>query len=237
MNKGLISLILVFLAVFTVNCNAWVWETHQNIVDKVYSDMPRELQVKLNLSLMEEGSIAPDKVFHNNVLHHYPQSYELALKALNENNDWDNISYNFGIATHYISDSFSAPHYISNEPYKLHEEFEKQIKNYIPKTKCYNYRIDLKKGLENGSLNYREWGEWLLTKNKEIPEREVEQAMTLVYSIAFDKFNFNCNNKTRVEYAKGFFNWNGFFKFLIFIGIILVLYIVYRTIKRFKYKK
>lgn len=237
MNKRFLSLILMVFAISVTSSYAWNWDTHQAIVDKLYSDMPRDLQIKLNLSLMEEGSIAPDKVLHNNIFHHYPPSYNLALVAINEGVDWNDISYNFGIATHYISDSFSAPHYITKEPYNLHSEFEKQVGKYISKIDCNDYNIDLKTGLENGSLNYKDWGDWLLTKDKTIPEKEVDSAMKVVYSVAIDKFKFSCNKKTEVEYITEIVDFNDILKFSEYLGGVLLLYIFYRTIKRFKYKK
>lgn len=236
MGKRVFIMVLAFLIIFP-NSLAWKWETHQNLVEKLYDDIPRELQTKLNISLMKEGSIAPDKDFHDNVLHHYPQSYELALEWVNKNGSFDEISYNFGVAAHYISDSFVAPHYISKEPYKLHDEFEGQAKKYIPKVKCYNYDIELKQGMENGSLNYKDWGEWLLTKDKKIPEKEADSAMMLIYSVAFDKFNFECNKKTKVEYIKEYFSYKLLFKLLAVLLLILFLYIFYRIIKRFKYRR
>lgn len=236
MNK---EVILVILALFLIlpNCFAWQWETHQGIAEKLYDDMPRELQQKLNLSLMKEGSIAPDKVFHDNIFHNYPKSYTLALIWLNKGGNWDNTSYNFGVAIHYISDSFSAPHYIIRESSKDHTEFERQAKNYIPKTKCSSYNLTLKEGMETGSLNYKDWGEWLLNKNKEIPEKEVDDAMKLVYSVAFDKFNFACNKKTEFEYSTEYFSSETLKDIITFFGALLLLNIVYRIIKRFKYKK
>src|SRR3989344_4367570 len=127
----------------------WVWETHQMFAEKTYNSMPSDLREKLNLTAMKEGAIAPDKDFHDNIKHHYPPSYELALKWLNfscdADCDYNNIIYNFGVASHYISDSFVAPHYIAKEPSYLHSEFERQ--SYISKVKCYDYNLDLEDAL------------------------------------------------------------------------------------------
>ena len=76
----------------------WGWETHQMFAEKTYNSMPSDLREKLNLTAMKEGAIAPDKDFHDNIKHHYPPSYELALKWLNfscdADCDYNNVSYN-----------------------------------------------------------------------------------------------------------------------------------------------
>ena len=231
--KKITIIILCFLIIPSVS--AWGWNTHQMFVEKVYDSMPLELQSKLNLSLMKEGAIAPDKDFHDNVWHHYPPRYNLSLKCLdfdchNECNYTD-ASYRFGVATHYISDSFVAPHNIRNEPSKLHSEFERQ--KYISKVKCNDYNLDLKKNLEIGSENSKDWGEWMLNKDEKIVNREVDQAMMLVYSVAFDKFDFKCAKLTKIEFMKGYFTKRNFIIGIIFLGVIILT--LYFLNKRFKY--
>src|SRR3989344_1639489 len=116
----ILSILLLIPNVF-----AWNWFTHQEIGENVYNALPEDLQNKLNLEKIKEGTIAPDKDFKDNVRHHYPQSYNLTLHWLDvaknslETQDYDNASYAFGVATHYVSDSFSAPHYVKNEQNKL----------------------------------------------------------------------------------------------------------------------
>lgn len=229
--KKLTIIILCFLLIPGVF--AWKWGTHQMFAEKVHSSMPLELQEKLNLSLMKDGAIAPDKIFHDNVWHHYPPSYNLTLKWLDFDCsiecNYTNVSYNFGVALHYISDSFVAPHYISKESSKLHSEFEGQGEKYVSKIKCIDYNLDLKKNLEIGSENYKDWGEWLLSKDENIVHREIDQAMMLVYSVAFDKFGFECVGMTKIKKLGGYFN-----KKVIIISIILLLILIFVLIKRFK---
>lgn len=229
--KKLTIIILWFLLIPTVF--AWRWETHEMFVEKVYGSMPLELQNKLNLSLMKEGSVAPDKVFHDNIWHHYPPSYNLTLQWLDfdcsADCNYTDVSYRFGVAVHYISDSFVSPHYISKEPWELHSEFEKQGGKYVSKIKCGDYNLDLKKSLEIGAENYKDWGEWILSKDEGIVQREIDQGMLLVYSVAFDKFDFECVRMTRVEKLKGYLS-----KKVIIIGIVLLIIIIFVLIKRFK---
>jgi len=233
--KKITIIILCFLIIPSVS--AWGWNTHQMFVEKVYDSMPLELQDKLNLSLIKEGAIAPDKDFHDNVWHHYPLSYNLSLKWLdfdchNECNYTD-ASYGFGVAVHYISDSFVAPHNIKKENWKLHSEFEKQGNKYVSKVKCNDYNLDLKKNLEIGSENSKDWGEWILNKDENIVYREIDQAMMLVYSTAFDKFDFKCAKLTKIEFMKGYFTKRNFIIGIIFLGVIILT--LYFLNKRFKY--
>ena len=233
--KKITIIILCFLIIPSVF--AWGWNTHQMFVEKVYDSMPLELQERLNLSLMKEGAIAPDKDFHDNVLHHYPPSYNLSLKWLdfdchNECNYTD-ASYRFSVAAHYISDSFVAPHNIKKENWKLHSEFEKQGKKYVSKVKCNDYNLDLKKNLEIGSENSRDWGEWMLNKDEKIVYREIDQSMMMIYSVAFDKFDFKCAKLTNIEKMKGYLTKRNIFIGLIFLVVIML--ILYFLNKRFKY--
>ena len=188
---------------------AWGWSVHQGLAEKVYDSFQIDVQGNLNLTLIKEGSIAPDKVFKNNRLHHYPPSYKLAGEWFNktkvsyEKRDYNNASYAFGVMTHYISDSFVAPHYISGEDYDLHSKFENQAKNYELKTKCNKQKYDLNKSLYYASTAAeREWEPWLISKDSLIPINEAERALELLYSISLDLFNTSCIIPTKVEYSK-----------------------------------
>ncbi len=230
MKKGIVLIMLCFLITLNISY-AWNWQTHQMFVEKTYNSMPLDLREKLNLTAMKEGAIAPDKDFHDNVKHHYPPSYELALKWLNfscdVDCDYNQVSYDFGVASHYISDSFVAPHYISKEPSYLHSEFERQ--NYISKVKCYDYNLNLEDGLKIGSENYKDWGEWLVSKDKNIIYNEIDEAMTAIYSVAFDKFNFECATKeTKVEYITGYVTKENTLLGSGFLFVIIILLFLFK---------
>ena len=79
--KKFVFIILLFF--FIPSVISWNWNTHQNIAEKIYYSLPFEEQNNLNLSLIKEGSIAPDKDFKDNVLHHYPPSLNKSLYWLN----------------------------------------------------------------------------------------------------------------------------------------------------------
>jgi len=195
--------IYLFLIVFIVLINdvdAWNSYYHKSLAEKAHYSLDFETQEKLNLSLIKEGAVAPDLVFHDVVWHHYPPSYNLAKKWLDEarlnylNKNYNEASYSFGVATHYITDSFVAPHYTRKEPGNLHSEFENIDRSYKFKTKCHNDSLDLNYSLNIGTLNKNDWGLWLLTKDNEIPKKEVEQALYTLYPVALETFNATCNN-------------------------------------------
>lgn len=182
------------------NADAWNSYYHKALVEKAYYSLDFETKEKLNLSLIKEGAVAPDLIFHDVVLHHYPPSYDKAVKWLSDakrdysNKEYNEASYAFGVAAHYITDSFVAPHYIRREPGSLHSEFENINRIYKFKTKCHNNSLNLNYTMYLGSLNKNDWGLWLLTKDSEIPKKEAEQALYSLYPVILETFNASCNN-------------------------------------------
>lgn len=185
---------LLFIIVFLVG---WKGTVHISAVDSIYYSMPPSLKEKINLSLMETASIAPDRVYKDFASHKYPYSYNKTRLLLEQakrsykNQDFNNASYSFGLASHYMLDSFDAPHYIVKETSKMHNEFESVSLNAF--VDCKNYDLPL------SSMNYREsgkkdWTAWLETKNSSIQERELEAAMKLLYSSSIETFDFECSN-------------------------------------------
>lgn len=188
---------LIFFIIFLLipQAHAWGFQTHKNIIEYVYLNLPLETQQKLNLTRLEEGSIMPDLVFKDTTKHHYPYSLLEAKKWLNNDSD---LSLNIGIASHYITDSFAAPHNIFGENYKDHAAFEKQIETYSPIVSCSNYNFKLE-DLKIGTLNSKDWPIWLKTKDKSIPQREVDQATKFLFSIVLQKLNATCIKQTEVN--------------------------------------
>lgn len=195
MNKPIL-LIFVFI-LLAINVNAWNSKTHESLVENIYYSMPENLQNKLNLSALKYGSTSPDLVFHDTVRHHYPNSQEFAYKYLQNITDLETFSYNFGVASHYITDSFVAPHYISKEDTKDHTAFE-TFKNYTIKTNCQNYNYTLN-DLYLGEKNKDDWGPWLKTRNPEIPQKALEQSQQFLFSIALEMLNYSCNKEVIYE--------------------------------------
>ncbi len=186
---------LVVLLLYLPNSYAWKWDTHFSIVESVYYSMPNELQSKVNFSRMKEGSVAPDKNFKDFKKHSYPASLILAKKWLSDKSD---MAYNFGVASHYISDSFVAAHNIAGEDYNDHERFEITVLKYKPEVECRNYNLNLDRDLVKATESKKDWGFWLKTKDKKIVQKEVDNVMRLIYSISLDYFNYTCRQSTKV---------------------------------------
>ena len=219
--------LIILLLVILISTSAWNWNTHQNIALKVYNDFQPQLQFKLNSTLIREGSIAPDKDFHDNVLHHYPPSYKKALYWMDILNnslkaqDYENASYAFGVITHYLSDSFASPHAVAKEPYDLHAKFEKQPTNYISKTKCAQYNLNINETLyEYSQKGQQDWNNWLKTNSDSIPKNEVDSSIRLIYSFSLKTFNTTCAEKTQIIKAKYFITPRIILYFIILIILI-----------------
>ena len=88
-------------------------------------------------------------------------------------NDTD-ISTNLGIASHYITDSYAAPHNIFGEKPFQHAAFEKQVSKYYPKVSCKDYNLKIEE-LDGALTTSKDWSIWLKTKNIKIPKNEVKK--------------------------------------------------------------
>lgn len=224
-------LLIFVLLLFASSASAWNGKTHESLVENIYYSMPVQLQGQLNLTAMKYGATAPDLVFHDTVRHHYPPSQEFAYSYLSNITSISDFSYNFGVASHYISDSFVAPHYVSGENYTLHSKFENQLNDYAVQAKCidYGYSIeDLHIGAENGN----DWQLWINNNyNKSIPEKELEQSQQFLYSIAQKMLNYSCAQNYLGYSEKSLFNAEdiGYLAILIFLIILILL-------KLFKHK-
>ncbi len=209
----------------------WNSNYHRSLAETVYYHLDPEIRGNLNLSLIKYGATSPDLVFHDTRFHHYPISYGLAERwligaKLNYSlKEYNKASYSFGVASHYISDSFVAPHYVSREPGSLHSEFENI--NYKFKSKCNANKIDLNQSLYLGSLNQEDWAIWLLSKNKNIPEKEVEEALSVLYPISLETFNSSCNNIETEISKKSYFNFKNVFY------ILIITFPIYFLIRKF----
>ncbi len=234
------AILLIFLIILSLNIS-WNWPNHQILVERVYYTLDFKTQQELNITLLKEGAIAPDKVFHDNVRHSYPRSYaqtKIWLEKASDSydkKDFDNASYFFGIASHYISDTFAAPHNVQKEPPKLHLEFE-SVK-YKPKTKCTGNKIiqDLNYSLFEATQGKKEdWSEWVNTRNDEIPKKGIDQSLELLYPLAIQIFNSSCSIIETEIIKIPFKIYNK--KSLILLSIVILVLFLYFIKKKNKFK-
>src|SRR3990170_830062 len=107
MNKKYLMVFLYLLLAIPTSYS-WNFRTHETFVENVYNSFPRNIQSNLNLTALKEGSTAPDNVFRDYRNHHYPPSYTKALFWLNKTktsyneSNYNEASYSFGVASHYI---------------------------------------------------------------------------------------------------------------------------------------
>jgi len=161
---------------------------HATVVDVVFDILPQEITANLDKEIMKESSDDPDQKFKDMVNHHYPPSYKKATKWLDEgktsydNKDYKHASYCFGVASHYISDTFMAPHCVSRESNKDHHNFEKAIDTITPKADYLKGDLEslMIKGVEQGQ---KDWKIWKQTKDISIVQSEADEAASTFYSI------------------------------------------------------
>jgi hypothetical protein len=166
---------------------AWKWDTHSNIVEQVYYDLPNDVQTKLSMKSMDDGSNDPDQKFHDTRSHSFPSSYSRAIewldkgKAAYHDGDYDYASYCFGVASHYISDSFSAPHCVSGEESDMHTKYEEQGILLKPKITYNSTSIyeSMDQGHRQGSMD---WETWNGSFSSGIVQNDLNNAASASYS-------------------------------------------------------
>lgn len=200
--KGLIILIVVIM-VFSPSASAWHVITHESIAEKIYYAMPLNVQYNLNLSEMRVGAAAPDLIFKDggNGGHKYPKSYEKAIKWLKKGKtayhkgNYNYASYCFGVASHYISDSYVVAH-CANIGKSDHKNYEKQSKEMKPSTIW--YREDQFKDINfsvvghNESLNSKlteayktgetRWDMWIEKRSMALVQLDLDNAAVIAYN-------------------------------------------------------
>lgn len=197
-----VFLIITIITLSTIPASsAWSGYTHSQIIDTVYQGLPSDVQNNLNLEVMENASIVPDKVFNDRTYHSYPKSYEKAKiwldkgKAAYGAGNYQEASYDYGVASHYISDTFSAPHGVSKESSSDHSNYEKQGSKLKP-TATYKTG-DLKTLMENGyNQDGASWNEWMQTKDTKIVQNNLNDAASVTLSAICDSINVNATTSS-----------------------------------------
>ncbi len=191
MNKVIImSVLLITIPLVQMSAvSAWNWNTHQEIVESNYHSLPPEMQKNLNLEVMKKGSNDPDFAFFDFKYHSYPNSYEKVTYWLSEgqkhykNGDYYYASYCYGVASHYITDSFSAPHTacISGPNHILYE-----AKASFLEPEEVKVTGDLNSTMYNGDLNgEKSWNTWIKSKDDSLIQNDLNQATGVSYNALY----------------------------------------------------
>ena len=182
-------IVILFLAItlsFAPTSSAWNWNTHSQIVDQVYYSLPASVQANLNLNAMRDGSNDPDQIFHDFRDHSYPFSYTKAVYYLNLAKSYYNqkkyiqASKDYGIASHYISDTFSAPHCVSGEKYSQHQAYENSANKLIPHITT--VKGNLKTLQQNGYFSGKtDWNSWEKSKKSYYIQKDLNSAVSVTF--------------------------------------------------------
>lgn len=190
----LIILLVGVSILLTPTSTAWSWETHSEIVEAVYNGLPAEVQKNLNLDIMKNASNDPDEIFKDFTYHSYPKSFEKAQSWLDKGKDAYNIgdfnaaSHDYGVASHYISDTFSAPHGVSKESSADHTKYEDQARKLKPVAiyKSGDLNSMMQEGYTQDGLS---WDQWLQTKNNDIIQKNLNEGASVSLSAIKDSIN------------------------------------------------
>lgn len=191
---NVLVIFMMFVLTLAPSSEAWGWKTHSDIVDAIYYGLPPEVQKNLNLQTMRDASNDPDEVFKDFNSHSYPNSYTKAKswldkgKAAYERGDYNEASYDYGVASHYISDTFSAPHCVSKEKESDHTKYEDQAKSLKPTATYISGDLNtmMKDGYTQGAAS---WNEWLQTKNTAIVQNNLNAGASAALSAIKDSIN------------------------------------------------
>ncbi|MGV8143320.1 MAG: zinc dependent phospholipase C family protein [Methanothermobacter sp.] len=187
-------LFLVISLVFAPASSAWNWQTHSQIAEAIYHGLPSDVQQKLDLNIMKEASNDPDEIFKDFRHHSYPKSYQKAEswleqgKTAYDRGDYENASYCYGVASHYISDTFSAPHCVSKESSSDHSKYEDQAEKLTPVATYTSGDLNLK--MEDGyNQGKTSWSEWLQTHDEAIVQENLNMGASAALSAIKDSIN------------------------------------------------
>jgi hypothetical protein len=175
---------LMICIIFAPVSSAWTWTTHSKIVDSTYNSLPSSIKSKLSLSAMRDGSNDPDEKFHDYRDHSYPYSYNKAVYYLNlgktyyKQKKYVTASKCYGIASHYISDSFSAPHCVSGEKSSQHSSYENQASKLKPQVTYKSGTLStlMKSGYNTGKID---WSKWVKTRYSSYTQKDLNLAASV----------------------------------------------------------
>jgi len=178
--------IISVLSLILLPCDfAWTWSTHSQIVEKIYESLPTSIQKNLDLNEMKDGSNDPDEKFHDFSNHNYPNSYYKANEWLKKgkiaynNKNYYFASYCYGVASHYISDTYSAPHSANDKSY-LHSIYENQA-NKLKSSISY-FNNDLYTSMKQGDAQgEKDWSNWKKTRKSSIVQNDLNRATSATY--------------------------------------------------------
>jgi hypothetical protein len=189
MKKTLIMMLFFvsFIIVQLSPAAAWSVPTHYEIVEQTYYALPVNVQSKLSLDAMKDGADDPDMKFLDYQFHSYPANQVKVDYWLNrgnkdyKNGNYQDASYSFGIASHYISDGACGPHCENNASHYYHSVYEVKAALLTPQiNKQSNEDIDSIEKI-NDSDGKESWESWLTNKNDFYIQNDLDRAGNACY--------------------------------------------------------
>ena len=187
--KTVLLIFLIFVTVLFVQLSpaaAWSVPTHYEIVEKTYHALPSDVQSKLSLNLMIKGAGDPDLKFLDFQYHKYPENQVKVDYWLNrgdieyKNGNYDDASYSFGVASHYISDGCCAPHCVNNASPFYHFIYELSALQLTPEINESGGDINLI--MKNDYLEGKNsWHSWIKSKNDIYIQNDLDRAVDACY--------------------------------------------------------
>jgi len=231
--KNYLLLLFVVLMLILPFSYGWNWRTHEDFVVGIYYLLDDPVRNELDLDEMKRGATAPDKKFKDFVRHSYPASYEEATYWLEkakdsyDNQDYRNSSYYFGVASHYISDSFSSPHNVKGEKGSLHSAYEKKAYFDRINFECIDKEFDLEKELINSLKTGDDWEEWIKTRKVKIIKDHLGKGFTVLFLASKNLYVNLCNDLIEVsDYGESSFNFDLGLEKIIVLSIVSGIIVV-----------
>jgi hypothetical protein len=188
--KKTLKILFLLIAVSLIPiapAEAWSATTHHEIAGETYYALPSNVQEKLSLEAMQDGSDDPDVKFFDFQNHHYPASYDKANYWLDKGKDSYNrgnytyASYCFGVASHYISDSFSAPHCEAGSSNLAHTLYETRAMFLTPQITLSSGNLE--SSLFEGNLEGKtDWEGWLGNEDDSYIQKDLNNAASASYA-------------------------------------------------------
>ncbi len=205
--------IVLLMVLFIPGVVAWNWDTHEAIITSVYYHLNDTWKEKLSLEHLQEGSVIPDKIFKDFSKHGFPEAIDETRHWLDQTKvflarkDYANASISLGIASHYMGDSFAAPHSVAGEPYSLHKGYEDQASQDYFYASCLEQDLLLKDIIYTGSQQGSTWQDWLERHDPALPQASTREATLYVTAFALSFFDDTCHTfETHIEEAPFTFN-------------------------------
>ena len=197
MKKTYLILTAVLLLLLVPGANAWKWSTHRAVARAAYEELPENIRIYLNDTIIEDGSTWPDEYRNTpdpygrtfpSSGHIQPGSRAQAAYWLTEagnrywENDFDNASLYLGIAAHYIADSMCLVH---NVPYneEKHDLYESQGAYLTPAepTAIPNFNLEQKLTEYHSEANGK-YQSWVSSQYPSIVQDGVDLSASYTYN-------------------------------------------------------